>query len=87
MTDSTRLDRRSFISLTLTAGGALLLEFPLTAHAANPAAPPVITGFFEIGTDHQLYILLNRHEMGQGLSDGLRTLFAEELGTAPERTS
>ncbi|NPU94535.1 MAG: xanthine dehydrogenase family protein molybdopterin-binding subunit [Gammaproteobacteria bacterium] len=85
MTDSIRLDRRSFISLTLTAGGALLLEFPLTAHAANPAAPPAITGFFEIGTDHQLYILLNRHEMGQGLSDGLRTLFAEELGTAPER--
>ncbi|HVK99349.1 MAG TPA: molybdopterin cofactor-binding domain-containing protein [Dongiaceae bacterium] len=85
MTDSSRLDRRSFIGLTLTAGGALLLEFPLQAEAASSKSAPPITGFFEIGSDNQMYVLLNRHEMGQGLSDGMRTLFAEELNTAPER--
>ncbi len=88
MTDAIQLSRRHFISLSATAGGALLLQFPLVSKAvaaeAQAAGKPYITGFFEITPENQLILQLNRHEMGQGLSDGLRTLFAEELNTAPE---
>lgn len=91
MTEPTLMPRRQFIRLTATAGGALLLQFPLAGRAASPAAPgtalaqATLTGFFEITADNQFILQLNRHEMGQGLSDGLRTLFAEELNTPPQQ--
>lgn len=91
MTDTALMHRRHFITLSATASGALLLQFPLVSPAAaaqaQAAGKPYITGFFEIAADNQLILQLNRHEMGQGLSDGLRTLFAEELNTAPEHIS
>ena len=83
MSESFTMNRRSFLTLTVTATGALLLRFPLTATAAAASTSEFLTGYLEITPDNQLYLQLNRHEMGQGVAEGLRTLLAEELGTAP----
>lgn len=79
--------RRDFIKLTLTCSGVAALYFPINLPAAvDASAPPItnyVTGLIQISKDGAISLLLNQHEMGQGVIDGLVTLIAEELNTPP----
>lgn len=75
------VDRRSFLKLSLTAGGGLIIGMnPLLSMVGKVKADPVKLGdFVEIEASGKILINLCKHEMGQGVSTGLTMLLAEEL--------
>lgn len=90
------LARRSFLKVSGTAGGGLLLAATLpiiaraangaTANAAAPAAGAAgaaqITLYARIAPTGVVTILAPNPEMGQGVKTSLPMLFADELGVA-----
>jgi isoquinoline 1-oxidoreductase beta subunit len=78
------LDRRALLRATLTAGGALLLRFPLRLEAAFAAEPPSAVpfapnGFLRIAPDGQVTLYAPLPDMGQGTRTSLPMVVAEEL--------
>lgn len=78
------LDRRTLLRATLTAGGALLLRFPLRLDAALAAAstqtaPYKPNGFVRLDPDGTVTLYAPVPDMGQGTRTSLPMAVAEEL--------
>jgi isoquinoline 1-oxidoreductase beta subunit len=78
-----RLNRRSFLQLTVLAGGGLALDLyrsPLIA-AQGQGKPPDLTpqAFIHIAPDGAVTIMARASESGQGMRNMLPMLIAEEL--------
>src|SRR2546427_12461730 len=79
------LTRRSFLRVSATAGGGMLvslyLDLPLRAQeGAQPNStiyPP--DGFVHIKPDGKILITVNRLEFGQGVHTSLPMLLADEI--------
>jgi isoquinoline 1-oxidoreductase beta subunit len=78
-----RITRREFLETSSAAGAGLLLGFYLpsrfemrTGVAAGPFAP---NAWLRIGADNNVLVIVDRSEMGQGISTSLPMLLAEEL--------
>ena len=84
------VDRRSFLKLTASVGGALCVGVTLSGCGNAPLAPTDDESFrpnasIEILPDSQVLVTLARVEMGQGTMTGVTTLVAEELNIDPDR--
>jgi isoquinoline 1-oxidoreductase subunit beta len=79
------ISRRSFITLTATAGGGLLLGFSLVdcagkARDAVPSGPPFAPdAFIRIDPNGTVTMIMPQVEMGQGTYTSMPMLIAEEL--------
>ncbi len=77
------MKRREFIRVAAAAGGGLGIALMLDGCAEAP--PPAPSGAFapnawiRLGTDGRLTVMVDRSEMGQGVSTSLPMLVAEEL--------
>src|SRR5437763_8889900 len=79
---SVKLNRRSFLTSAIAAGGGLSLgmRIPFGVDAARAAdAAPEINAWVVIRPDDTVVIRIARSEMGQGSLTGLAQLVAEEL--------
>jgi isoquinoline 1-oxidoreductase beta subunit len=82
MTARVALDRREFLEITGTAGAALVLAFSLPGCARErgpSAAPTPLNAWLRIGDDETILIIVDRSEMGQGVTTSLPMLLADEL--------
>ena len=82
-----QLSRRTFLAVSATAAGGLLvslyLDLPLGAQAVGAEGvkyPPA--AFIEIRPDGKIVIQVNRLEFGQGVNTALPLLLADEIGRA-----
>ena len=79
------LSRRSFLRVTATAAGGLLvslyLDLPLIAQEGGPPQPKVYPpdAFIQIKPHGKIVIQVNRLEFGQGVQTALPMAMAEEL--------
>jgi isoquinoline 1-oxidoreductase subunit beta len=80
------IDRRSFLRVSLTASGGLLLATYIApasdvfAQAPQQAAPPLVpNSFIRIDPDGSVTIMGKNPEIGQGIKTALPMLIAEEL--------
>jgi isoquinoline 1-oxidoreductase beta subunit len=81
---SARLEvtRRQFLQAASAAGASLVIGFTFhgCAKAGVPAGPPLEpNAWLRIGTDESILIIVDRSEMGQGVTTSLPMLLAEEL--------
>lgn len=78
------LSRRQFLHATSLGGGLLIgsgfIAVTLPAHAATGADTPFFNAFLKITPDNKVIVAIKHMDMGQGVSTGLTTLVAEELG-------
>ncbi len=78
------MDRRSFVRVTAGAGAGLTLGIHLQG-CGSEAAPPAAAGSFapdgwlRLTADGTVTVVVDRSEMGQGVSTALPMLVAEEL--------
>ncbi|MEP6690517.1 MAG: xanthine dehydrogenase family protein molybdopterin-binding subunit [Gemmatimonadaceae bacterium] len=89
MTTPSRADvsRRDFLKTGTTAGAGLLVAFSIpivdrlgrTLGATTAAAPLEPNGWYAIGTDGIVTIVVDKAEMGQGVMTALPMILAEEL--------
>lgn len=84
-TDSTHMDRRSFLRVTALTGGGLLLGFSLGPRPGADAAETVggmftPNAFIRITADGRITLLAKNPECGQGVKTSLPMILAEELG-------
>jgi len=81
---SLELSRRQFLRATSVGGGLLIgtgfvsVALPVNAEASSDA--PVFNAFLKITPDSKVIVAIKHMDMGQGVSTGLTTLVAEELG-------
>lgn len=86
---STTLGRRTFLQVTLTSGGALLLA-PISsvlAQASDSGEPPSVPAnplglYVRIEPDNRVYIGARNPEIGQGVKTSVPMILAEELDVA-----
>ena len=78
---TTKLNRRTFIKASSTAGGGFLvsLTLPGSPDAQGKTQADLTTGFLEITKDERLLITLPSVEMGQGAQTGMAAVICEEL--------
>jgi isoquinoline 1-oxidoreductase beta subunit len=84
---TTGLSRRGFFRLAAAGGGGLLLGFRLPAAETGaglaphepPAADFAPNAFVRVAADGKVTVLVNKSEMGQGVSTSLAMALAEEL--------
>ncbi|QHV97839.1 xanthine dehydrogenase family protein molybdopterin-binding subunit [Spirosoma endbachense] len=81
------MNRRSFLQVSLKAGGVLVLDFRIQADHPNPTKNEAIElhGFIKISPDNQVTIMATRPEIGQGIKTSLPMLMAEELNIEWDR--
>jgi isoquinoline 1-oxidoreductase subunit beta len=83
--ESAGMNRRSFLRVSATAAGGLLvslyLDFPLAARQGAPSLPKVYPpdAFVHITSDGKILITVNRLEFGQGVQTALPMLLADEM--------
>src|SRR5438105_5870338 len=80
------IDRRSFLSVSATAAGGLLvslyLDLPAFAQEGRQAPPPKVyppDAFVHIRPDGKIVIQVNRLEFGQGVQTSLPMILADEM--------
>jgi isoquinoline 1-oxidoreductase beta subunit len=86
-TDSQQLDRRSFLRVSATAAGGLLLaltlDLPTAAQEGGPPNPQQKNyppdAFVHVRPDGKIVIQVNRLEFGQGVQTALPMILADEL--------
>ena len=79
------LSRRSFLQVSLTASGGLLLVPSFAAEAgadAAPAPPNPLGVYLRITCDNRIFIGARNPEIGQGVKTSLPMIIAEELDAA-----
>ena len=89
MNGAATLDRRSFLTVTATAAGGLLLTRVAPTRAATAAASDSIPLglFIRIESDDRVIIGARDPEIGQGVKTSLPMLIAEELDVAWSQVS
>ena len=78
------LDRREFLKKNARGGAALVIGFYLPGKSAALAGPPsksslAINAWVQIAPDDSVTLLIDKSEMGQGISTALAMVVAEEL--------
>jgi isoquinoline 1-oxidoreductase beta subunit len=80
---SSKVSRREFLETTAAAGTGLVIAFHLPAGgrlaAAPPSAPFAPNAWLRISPDNSVLVIVDRSEMGQGVTTALPMLVAEEL--------
>lgn len=81
---SRELTRRDFVKAGLSAGAGLTLAVSLTGCSKEPAPDSANSAFapnawIRVGADDTVMVVVDRSEMGQGVSTALPMLVAEEL--------
>ena len=82
MTAHLDVTRREFLQVASAAGASLVIGFTLPgcAPAGAPPGPPLEpNAWLRIGTDESILVIVDRSEMGQGVTTSLPMLLAEEL--------
>jgi len=80
MTAHLEVTRREFLQVAGAAGASLVIGFTLPSCARPPEGPPLEpNAWLRIGTDESILVIVDRSEMGQGVSTSLPMLLAEEL--------
>src|SRR5881398_3785974 len=82
MSAPSNVSRRDFLETTAAAGAGLVIGFHLPAggrFAAAAAAPFAPNAWLRISPDNSVLIVVDRSEMGQGVTTALPMLIAEEL--------
>src|SRR5207302_4256328 len=82
MSAPSNVSRRWLLETTAAAGAGLVIAFRLPAggrFAAAPAAPFAPNAWLRISPDNSVLIVVDRSEMGQGVTTSLPMLIAEEL--------
>src|SRR5437588_671401 len=82
MSAPSKVSRREFLETTAATGAGLVIGFHLPAggrFAAAPAAPFAPNAWLRISPDNSVLIVVDRSEMGQGVTTALPMLLAEEL--------
>lgn len=74
-----RIDRRSFLKASASAGLVVGFHVPLAGSAAAQGASPEVNAWVVVRPDDTVVIRIARSEMGQGTLTGLAQLVAEEL--------
>ena len=80
-----KLDRRSFLVGSATAGLSLGFHVPFTMSASAQGAPEV-NAWVVIKPDDTVVVRIARSEMGQGTLTGLAQMVAEELNATGRRS-
>jgi len=71
------MERRDFLQVTGTIGAGLVIGFRIpNRRGVAPFAP---NAWLRIGTDDRVLVIVDRSEMGQGVTTSLPMLLAEEL--------
>ncbi len=81
------VSRRSFVQVVSVAGAGLTLGISLEGCGSDPAAPASDAAFapdawIRVNADSRVMVVVDRSEMGQGISTALPQLVAEELGVS-----
>ncbi|HEY8942086.1 MAG TPA: xanthine dehydrogenase family protein molybdopterin-binding subunit [Cellvibrio sp.] len=83
------LSRRQFLQSASVGGGLLIgsgfITLTVPASAATTGDAPVFNAFLKITPDNKVIVAIKHLDMGQGVSTGLTTLIAEELGARWEQ--
>ncbi len=82
MSDHSQVTRREFLETAGTVGAGLVIGFHVPAagrRAFVPAAPWWADAWLRIGSDDSVVVVVDRSEMGQGVTTSLPMLLAEEL--------
>src|SRR6266851_6013914 len=79
-----QINRREFLEAAGVAGAGLVIGFHLPAGGRNgarpaAAAPFALNAWLRIGADESVVVVVDRSEMGQGVTTSLPMLLAEEL--------
>src|SRR3984957_3230249 len=89
MSAAGKIDRRAFLTVSVVAGGGMLLGFPL--RDAFAGAPPKYVlrpeAFIRIDPDGHVTLTIPQEEMGQGVYTSLSQLLADELDVAMDRVT
>ena len=76
-----KIDRRTFLTISLAASGGMLVGFPLR-HAFADTPPKYVLrpeAFIRIDPDNRVTLIIPQEEMGQGVYTSLSQLLADEL--------
>src|SRR5256886_6905983 len=82
MRASSNVTRREFLETAAVAGAGLVIGFHIPAGARfgpPPAAPFTPNAWLRINPDESVLVMVDRSEMGQGVTTSLPMLLAEEL--------
>jgi isoquinoline 1-oxidoreductase beta subunit len=73
------MERREFLEVTGTIGAGLVIGFQIPTARRQAAKPFAPNAWLRIGTDDSILVIVDRSEMGQGVTTALPMLLAEEL--------
>ena len=73
------MERRAFLQTAGTVGAGLVIGFRIPTRGEQEPAPFAPNAWLRIGTDDSVLVVVDRSEMGQGVTTALPMLVAEEL--------
>ena len=73
------MERRAFLQTAGTVGAGLVISFRIPTRREQQAAPFAPNAWLRIEPDDSIRVLVDRSEMGQGVTTALPMLLAEEL--------
>src|SRR6266480_685561 len=82
MSDHSQVTRREFLETAGAVGAGLVISFhlpPAARRAGVPVGPWWPNAWLRIGADDRVLVVVDRSEMGQGVTTALPMLLAEEL--------
>jgi isoquinoline 1-oxidoreductase beta subunit len=88
--DNQTLSRRDFLTITVAAGGGMLVGFPLRHAFADAPLPKYVLrpdAFIRIDPDSHVTLIIPQEEMGQGVYTSLSQLLADELDVGMDRVT
>jgi isoquinoline 1-oxidoreductase beta subunit len=73
------MERRAFLQTAGTVGAGLVIGFRIPTRGEQEPAPFAPNAWLRIGADDSVLVIVDRSEMGQGVTTALPMLLAEEL--------